>query len=85
MKIGKISFIAAGTLVRGPSIGIGKNSNINPFCSIFGKFKIGDGVRIGSLTTIAGANHGHKQYNIPIFKQEHTSEGIIIGDDVWVG
>ena len=84
-KLGKYSYIAANSLVRGESIEIGQNSTINPFCSIFGKVKIGNGVRIGSLTTIAGENHGYDRYDIPIYKQKSTQIGIRIGNDVWIG
>ena len=85
LKIGRNSFIAANSIIRGSSIVLGEYSTINSFCSVFGKVQMGDGVRIGSFTTLAGANHGHQSTEIPIYKQNHTHEGILIGNDVWIG
>ena len=85
LKIGRNSFIAANSIIRGSSIVLGEYSTVNSFCSVFGKVEMGDGVRIGSFTTLAGANHGHQSTEIPIYKQNHTHEGILIGNDVWIG
>ena len=63
LKIGRNSFIAANSIVRGPSIVLGEFSTVNPFV-VFGKVEMGDGVRIGSFTTLAGANHGHQSTEI---------------------
>jgi acetyltransferase-like isoleucine patch superfamily enzyme len=84
LKVGARSYIAANALVRG-TISIGEDCSINPFTSIHGKVTLGNGVRIASLVTLAGANHSFADISIPIHKQGITEEGITIGDDVWVG
>jgi acetyltransferase-like isoleucine patch superfamily enzyme len=84
LKIGANSYLAADTLIRGDII-LGSNCTVNPYVSIHGKVTIGDGVRIASLATIAGANHVFSDLNKPIYQQPVTSKGIVIGDDVWIG
>jgi acetyltransferase-like isoleucine patch superfamily enzyme len=84
LKIGARSYIAAHALVRG-ELSIGEDCSINPFTSIHGKVILGNGVRVASLVTLAGANHSFDDLSIPVHKQRVTIEGITIGDDVWVG
>jgi len=84
LKIGANSYIAGDALVRGEII-MGSNCTVNPYASLHGKVTIGNGVRIASLATIAGANHVFSDINKPIYQQPVTFEGIVIGDDVWVG
>jgi len=84
LKVGARSYIAANALVRG-TISIGEDCSVNPFTSLHGKVTLGNGVRIASLVTLAGANHSFADISIPIHQQGVTEEGITIGDDVWVG
>ncbi len=84
LKVGAASYIAADAMVRGNVI-IGSNCTVNPFVNIHGKVTIGDGVRIASLVTIAGHNHGFEDITKPICQQPLTIEGIVIRDDVWIG
>lgn len=83
-KLGAASTIAADALVRG-DISIGSNSTVNPHVNIHGKVTIGNDVRIASLSTIAGHNHGFADIDKLIRQQPLTIEGIVIEDDVWVG
>jgi acetyltransferase-like isoleucine patch superfamily enzyme len=66
---------------------IGENCTINEFSIIdgYGKgVKIGNGVRIAPYCMIISSNHG-MEADKPIFKQELTSKGIQIEEDVWIG
>jgi acetyltransferase-like isoleucine patch superfamily enzyme len=39
----------------------------------------------GTIACIVGFNHGFERIDIPIHEQPHTSKGIVLGDDIWVG
>lgn len=81
---GDNTMIAADAFIRG-DIEIGSDSSVNSFAVIAGKVRMGDMVRIASHVSIFGFNHGHENPDVPICKQAHTSKGIEIGDDVWIG
>ena len=78
------SYIASGAQVRG-DVKIGKYCTINANACISGTVTMGDGVRIASLTTIVGFNHGFDDITKPVYQQPCSSKGINIGDDVWIG
>ncbi len=82
--LGEKSWIASGSIIRG-DVSIGPHCSVNPNAHIAGKVEIGTGCRIASLASIYGFNHGHSRTDIYIKDQPSTSEGVILGDDVWVG
>ncbi|MDQ0134179.1 acetyltransferase-like isoleucine patch superfamily enzyme [Neorhizobium galegae] len=82
--VGDRSWIAGHALVRG-DVEIGSSCSVNPYACISGKVRCGNGVRIASLVSIVGFNHGFDDPNIPINDQPHETLGITIGDDVWIG
>lgn len=84
LTVGNRSWIAAHALVRG-DVEFGTNCSVNAYACISGKVRCGDGVRIASLVSIVGFNHGFDDPNTPINSQPHEIKGIIIGDDVWIG
>jgi acetyltransferase-like isoleucine patch superfamily enzyme len=84
-SIGRKSWIAHGCVVRGSVIHIGSNTSINANSVIAGKVRIGSDVRIASMVSIYGFNHGFSDLDVPIHKQTQTSLGITIGNDVWIG
>jgi acetyltransferase-like isoleucine patch superfamily enzyme len=84
LVLGDQSWIAGHALVRG-DVEFGAHCTVNPFATISGKVRCGDGVRIASHASIVGFNHGYDDPDQPIFRQKHQSLGITIGDDVWVG
>ena len=84
LRMGERSYIAAHAYVTG-EIRIGADSTINPFAVVRGRITIGDGVRIGAHASLIAFNHGTAATDQPIFRQPHTSLGITVGDDVWVG
>src|SRR5690606_25385501 len=50
-----------------------------------GRVLIGDGVRIGAYTSVLGFEHSFDDPDLPVFRQPLTSEGVRVGDDVWIG
>ncbi len=67
---------------------IGKYSQINPFCVIYGGsgVTIGDCVMIAPHCMIAGGNHNYKQIDVPMRFSGGISKGPIrICNDVWIG
>ncbi|GAB3947039.1 hypothetical protein GCM10029976_075590 [Kribbella albertanoniae] len=83
LRMGERSYIAAHAYVTG-RITLGSDSTINPFTAVRGRVTIGDGVRIGAHSSILAFNHGTTPGE-PIFRQPHSSRGITIADDVWIG
>jgi acetyltransferase-like isoleucine patch superfamily enzyme len=69
-------------------ITLGKDVSIGPYCFIragLAPVKIGSFVTIGSHTAIVSGNPSYERTDIPIKKQIGTTQGIAIGDDVWIG
>ena len=84
LVVGERSWIAGHALVRG-DIELGVNCSVNAYACISGKVRCGNGVRIASLVSIVGFNHGFDDPDTPINDQPHVTLGITIGDDVWIG
>ncbi|WP_324184883.1 acyltransferase [Endobacterium cereale] len=84
LVLGERSWIAGHALVRG-DVEIGRNCSVNAYACLSGKIRCGDGVRIASLVSIVGFNHGFDDPDTPINDQPHITLGITIGDDVWIG
>lgn len=85
ISIARNSYVAAGSVLRGLEISIGPNVSINAYTQIVGRVKIGENCRIGSLVSIVGFNHGFSDISKPIYTQEHSFLGIVLGANVWVG
>jgi acetyltransferase-like isoleucine patch superfamily enzyme len=83
LRMGERSYIAAHAYLTG-RVTLGSDTTINPFSAVRGNVTIGDGVRIGAHTSLLAFNHGTEPGE-PIFRQPHTSLGITVGDDVWIG
>ena len=83
LRLGDDSYIAAQAYVTGDLI-TGSDCTVNPFTVVRGTVTLGDGVRIGAHSSLLGFNHGMAA-DRPVFQQPHTSKGIAIGDDVWIG
>ncbi len=82
--LGKESWIASGAIIRG-DVNIGNSCSINVNAHIAGKVSLGNGCRIASMASIYGFNHGHERTDIYIKDQPVTIEGVVLGNDVWVG
>lgn len=73
--------------VNGP-IRIGENCSIHSFDVLYGfagGLTIGNGVRIATHAVFSPGNHVFDDLTRPFTQQGATSEGIVIGDNVWVG
>lgn len=83
LVLGENSYIAGHAYVTG-ELTTGADCTVNPFATVRGRVTLGHGVRIGAHSSLLGFNHGFAP-DQPVFRQDHTSKGIIVGDDVWIG
>ncbi|NUR01660.1 MAG: acyltransferase [Streptomyces sp.] len=81
--LGDDSYIAAHAYVTGV-LTTGTDCTLNPFTTVRGTIALGSGVRIGAHTSLLGFNHGMAP-DRPVHQQPLTSQGITVGDDVWIG
>lgn len=84
LSIGKGSYIASNSLIRG-SVSIGAYSSINVNCQVAGRVSIENHVRIGAGCMLLGFNHVYSNPNELIAAQGLSCVGITIGSDVWLG
>ncbi|WP_128376472.1 acyltransferase [Streptomyces cavernae] len=83
LRLGDDSYIAAHAYVTG-ELTTGADCTLNPYATVRGTVNLGNGVRIGAHTSLLGFNHSMAP-DRPVFQQPLTSQGITIGDDVWIG
>jgi len=86
-KCGKDLYVHSGVVFYFPyNVTIGDNVyfNRNVFITARDEVIIGNNVLIGPNVVINTGNHTFSDRNVPIVKQGHTSEKIVIGDDVWI-
>lgn len=84
--VGDGSFVAADCVLHGP-ITLGKKIAINHHCTLDGGRKgiqIADNARLAAYCHLYAFNHGMKP-DIAIHEQAVTSQGIYLGEDVWLG
>lgn len=84
LRLGPHGYVAAHAYVT-DSVELGDHCSINPFATLRGPIKGGSGVRIGAYACLTGFNHGFSDVTKPVWQQPHTSKGIVLGDDVWIG
>lgn len=82
--IGKNSILscASGTIKLGNNVSIGPNCYVKASHS---PVNLGTYVSMGSNSVVISGNIDYKRLDIPMLKQQGKAEGIIIGDDVWLG
>jgi acetyltransferase-like isoleucine patch superfamily enzyme len=83
LRVGRGSYVAAHVYLTG-EVEVGDDSSLNPYSVVRGRVRVGNGVRIGAHTSLVGFNHSMEP-DRPIFRQPLTSQGITVGDDVWIG
>lgn len=83
-RIGASGFVAGGAYVT-DEVTLGDHCSINPYATLRGKITGGNGIRIGAYACLMGFNHGFADTTRPIWQQLHTSKGIVLGDDIWIG
>ncbi|MYW70403.1 acyltransferase [Streptomyces sp. SID8379] len=84
LVLGAHSYIAAGAYLTG-TLNTGRDCTINPYTTVRGAIELGDAVRIGAHTSLLAFNHGFEDLHTEVFRQPITSQGIRIGNDVWIG
>lgn len=84
LRLGDHGFVAANAYVT-DAVHLGNHCTINPFATLRGRIAGGDGIRIGAYACMIGFNHGFADTERPIWRQPHTSKGIVLGDDIWIG
>jgi acetyltransferase-like isoleucine patch superfamily enzyme len=89
INVGPGATISDGAILapQGGSITIGRNVYIGPYAVLHGQggLVIGDDVMIASHATIIPANHSFSSRDELIRMQRHSTLGIKILDDVWIG
>lgn len=83
LVLGDRVYIGGNAYVTG-DVEAGADSTINPFAVVRGRVTLGTAVRIGAYSSLLAFNHGFAP-DRPVFTQPHTSKGIVVGDDVWIG
>lgn len=84
LSIGRYTTIAAGAILRG-WVTIGDDCTVNTGAHLAGKVTLGNGVRVAGGAAIYGFNHGHARTDTPIWRQPHTSQGVVVGEGSWIG
>jgi acetyltransferase-like isoleucine patch superfamily enzyme len=90
IRLGNSVLLGRNTILSCSSskIEIGGDVSIGPNCFIragLGDIKLGSHITIGSHAAIISGNPGYQRLDIPMKQQIGSGEGIIIGDDVWMG
>lgn len=84
--IGDRCSIATQTFIHGP-VTLGDDVSVNIGVCIDGGSRgvvIGAGTRVGAQSKLYAFNHGFSP-DAPVSEQPVTSDGIVIGRDVWIG
>lgn len=86
-KTGKnITIERCANFGSGKAIEIGNYSGIGYKCQLHSNIRIGENVMMGPQVIIFGQNHNFNNIELPMRLQGYKhSEGIVIGDDVWIG
>ncbi len=84
LQLGDNCSVAAQAYVTG-DVRLGSHCSINPFATLREKITGGNDIRIGAYACLVGSNHGFADTEKPIRLQPHTSKGIRLGDDIWIG
>lgn len=83
LVLGDRSYVAAHAHVTG-GVRIGADCSVNVGAVVRGRVEIGRAVRVGTHAAILGFNHG-TDAGSEIFLQPLVADGVVIGDDVWIG
>lgn len=84
-KVGNGVKIASHSLLRRLELTMGDDCTVNSYAVLHGKITIGSHVSIAPGAKLFGENHNFSRIDIPFKRQGNRRDGIIIGDDVWIG
>ncbi len=92
IMIGQYCELKRGAILAtyGGEIVMGNYCSVNSYSILYGGgggpgLKIGNYVRIAAHTVIIPMNHKYDNPDIPICQQGLSQDGIVIGNDVWIG
>jgi len=87
VKIGEHCLIANFAVLdtQNKNIVIGDNVSLQSGSVIYGQVSIGNDTRIATQVTIVASSHNYQDRNKLIRKQGYSAQGIVIGEDVWIG
>ena len=90
IRVGRDSRLREGVILQPyQDIAIGERTDIGAYTTVFGNVSIGDDALIAPHVMLAGGNHVYDDRKVPMKYQGGptggTSEGIHIGNDVWLG
>lgn len=89
ITIGRNTKIRRGAMVQsfGGDVTIGADCTLQSYSMLYGggPLKIGSGVRVATHSVIVASSHNFEDPDAPILAQGVAYQGIIIGDDVWIG
>ena len=89
VTIGKFAILESSGVLwnRGVGLVIGDNSSVGDwgFVGASGGVRIGDRVLMGQRVAIHSQNHHFDDPEIPIQQQGVRQEGVVIGNDCWLG
>ncbi|WP_286218610.1 acyltransferase [Paraoerskovia sediminicola] len=83
-ELGDRSYVAADAHVGGDVV-VGADCSVNVRVTVRGRVRLGRAVRIGAGTSILGFDHTFDDPDTEMFRQPLRSQGITVGDDVWIG
>ncbi len=84
-EVGNNVKIASHALLRRLELTMGDDCTVNSYAVIHGKVTVGSGVSIAPGAKLFGENHNFDRVDIPFKRQGNRREGIVVGDDVWIG
>lgn len=86
-KLGNCRVRDGVTIYYPYNIEIGNDVTLNEFVYIsgYGGVKIGNGVRIGSSTTIISSDHEFRSLNVFVKDQNLIPGRVVIEENVWIG
>lgn len=85
LTLGENCLIGADVLMRDITLIMGAYCTVNSGAYLQGEITCGNYVRIAPYVKIIAMNHGYQEVDVPICQQICTMQGILIGDDVWIG
>lgn len=84
-RVGDGVKIASHALLRRLELTMGNDCTVNSYAVLHGKITVGSHVSIAPGAKLFGENHNFDRIDIPFKRQGNRSEGIVVGDDVWIG
>jgi acetyltransferase-like isoleucine patch superfamily enzyme len=90
IRLGDSVLVGANTVISCASaeVSVGNDVSIGPHCHLragMSPVTLGACLTIGSHSVIISGNPSYERLDIPMKRQVGSTEGIVVGDDVWMG